>query len=316
MRPKVSIIIPIYNVAEYVDASIEAAFNQSYKDIEYIIIDDCGSDNSMARVNQLINSDAYKDKVVKIIHQEYNKGVSVARNTGVANATGEYLFFMDSDDIITPTCIESHVNAIIVSKADYTIGGVDVVGAKSLHVKKSKHQIYDDAILGSYLNGEWDSGPWNKLISKNYILNKRIAFTEGIRYEDMLWGYQMAKSATKVEQLSDVTYQYIIHGGSFVTSKNSYSKIIDLITVINTINADVVREEFVDAKNHYVSFWKFNAALLLLHFEGTNKQRKDLYNRIQQIRSKYGVYNLLLSLPFWAFFSIVFLPYTLYKSLQ
>ena len=95
---KVSIIIPIYNVAPYIKRCLQSVADQTYKDIECILIDDCGSDNSINLAKEFIYD--YKGNILfTILHHEENKGLSAARNTGLRYAKGEYVYFLDSDDI-------------------------------------------------------------------------------------------------------------------------------------------------------------------------------------------------------------------------
>ena len=120
MKDFVSIIIPIYNVEEYIEETLRSALNQTYKNIEYVLVDDCGTDESMEKVYKLLDSDAYKNKVVKVIKHDINKGVSAARNTGVINSSSEYVYFMDSDDIIPHLCRFVSKNAKIKTCAQRT----------------------------------------------------------------------------------------------------------------------------------------------------------------------------------------------------
>lgn len=317
MKDFVSIIIPIYNVEEYIEKSLLSALNQTYENIEYVLVDDCGTDGSMSKVYDLLESDAYKNRKVKVIKHECNRGVSVARNTGVRNSTSEYIYFMDSDDIIVPECIELHVNAIKSSKVDFTVGGMETIGSKSIHIHKLVSKRLEGSILTSFFKRDWDPGPCNKLIRKDFILKNGIEFTEGIRFEDVLWSYYMAKNATTVELIESQTYKYIIHKDSFVTSKNSVSKIEDLITVIKAINDDCIEKDVLSLRGKYVSFLKFNASLLLLNFSGTKNQKKELYNCIRDIKcSKTNIYGVILKLPYWAFNVFFSLLYISYKKLQ
>ena len=102
---KVSIIIPIYNVESYIANCLHSVFNQTYKDLEIILVDDCGTDKSMDVAKEIIRK--YKNDFHIIIeHHTYNKGLSAARNTGLKKSTGEFIYFLDSDDTISNDCIE------------------------------------------------------------------------------------------------------------------------------------------------------------------------------------------------------------------
>ena len=125
----VSIVIPLYNVREYVESALNSALNQTFKSIEYILVDDCSTDGTMDIVESVLQNH-YRKSDVYILHHKVNKGLSAARNTGLENSSGEYVFFMDSDDEITVDCIEHHYNAIKSNSVDFTIANIKLVGAK------------------------------------------------------------------------------------------------------------------------------------------------------------------------------------------
>ena len=102
---KISIIVPVYNVEQYIKECFGSISTQTYKgEMECIFVDDCGQDNSVTMLNNLIKD--YQGLIkFRIIHHDHNKGLSGARNTGILHATGDYLYFIDSDDTITPDCI-------------------------------------------------------------------------------------------------------------------------------------------------------------------------------------------------------------------
>ena len=111
----ISIIIPVYQVSDYVERCIRSVMSQTFTDIECIIVDDVTEDDSIEKCQRLI--DEYNNNLngkegirFKILHHEVNRGLSAARNTGTKAATGEYFFYLDSDDEITPDCIEKHVS--------------------------------------------------------------------------------------------------------------------------------------------------------------------------------------------------------------
>ena len=103
---KVSIIIPIYNVEPYIERCLQSVVSQTYPYFECILIDDCGNDRSMPFAEQFIQN--YSGEIhFRILRHENNCGLSSARNTGMKAANGDYIYFMDSDDAITPECIET-----------------------------------------------------------------------------------------------------------------------------------------------------------------------------------------------------------------
>lgn len=120
-NPLVSIVIPIYNVEEYLDRCILSVVNQSYREMEIILVDDGSPD----RCPQMCDDWAQKDTRIKVIHKE-NAGLGFARNTGIEHATGAYIFFFDSDDYVEPNTVEACVRIAMDNNADIVCFGNDV----------------------------------------------------------------------------------------------------------------------------------------------------------------------------------------------
>ena len=175
---KVSLAIPIYNVSLFVERALLSVLNQTYDNIEYLIVDDKGQDDSMDIVHRIIK-DHPRGKDVRIIEHPYNIGLGATRNTAIDNAQGEYLFFMDSDDEIIPTCIE-----ILVHKMQEH--PVDFIAAS--HMKKDlsgkTYPTYspiliqgDDLPVAQYRyaqNNDIYVMSWNKLYNLNFLKSHNI----------------------------------------------------------------------------------------------------------------------------------------------
>ena len=104
---KVSIIIPVYNVVDYIERCWKSVNAQTYSDIELIFVDDCGTDESISKLETLISEGSRFP--VQIIKHKKNRGLSAARNTGIEASSGDYVYFLDSDDDLVPSCIEELV---------------------------------------------------------------------------------------------------------------------------------------------------------------------------------------------------------------
>ena len=113
---KVTVIIPVYNTEKYLAECIESAINQSLRDIEIILVDDASPDNA----GKICDEYAAKDSRIKVIHQE-NQGVSAARNNGLEHANGEYVYFLDSDDMIEESFLEKAYNVAKANDSDLTV---------------------------------------------------------------------------------------------------------------------------------------------------------------------------------------------------
>ena len=120
--PKISVIVPVYNVEEYLDVCLDTIIMQTFKDFEVICVDDGTQDSS----GEILDKYALFDKRIKVIHQE-NKGLSGARNTGVEAANGEYIMFVDSDDYISPLMLENLYKNVKQNKSDFVFCNLCIV---------------------------------------------------------------------------------------------------------------------------------------------------------------------------------------------
>lgn len=322
MKNLVSIIIPIYNVALYIEESLLSALNQTYSNIEYIIVDDCGVDNSMSIVEILKQSHPHKD--IKIIHHPQNKGLSAARNTGIANASGDYIFFMDSDDIISCDCIEKHLDAIQKYDADFTDANVRVIGGrkKLFNTIKSISLIKTSDIMFGCIMGDIHFTACNKLYNKNFLIKNDILFLEGLIYEDVMWTFDIAQNARKVVVIPDFTYHYIIRGGSITTNVSTKQIIKRFDSWIYVINYIIQIAQTFPNKKLQISIYRwlskirFKISAILVSTDVNEEIKRKYYNEINSIRIRTyssGVYSAVCSIPYCLFKSIFG---TLYKMLK
>ena len=212
---KVSIIVPMYGVEKYIKDCLESVAAQTFKDIECIVIDDYSPDHSYDIAREFI--DDYKGEIeFKIVRHQVNKGLSGARNTGIESSTGEYLFFLDSDDLIT----ENAIDVLYSNKrdADLTMGNnlifSDYTGEIIRQPKTtSKDYYYFDSLYDYMTNPDIvvlnNYGlAWNKLFKKSFIDEHKLRFDEGIYFEDDVWSYKVYSHGPKIVVISEATYKY------------------------------------------------------------------------------------------------------------
>jgi len=279
-----SIILPIYNVAPFLKECLDSILYQTYQDFEVIAVDDCGTDNSISIV------ESYSNKLnINIIHHNHNRGLSAARNSGLEIAKGEYILFVDSDDILAPDCLEKLMAMAEVSHAEMVIGNVDCFGEESSCVprlKYDKEKIIEgrDNALMEYLQGKYYMMAWNKLIRKYFLVKHNIQFVEGLIHEDNPWALQVAAKAEKIAMIPDVTYHYRVREGSLQTDKNfdrhfdAYCKIVELVG--NNV-AEILTSGYCNKE--YVRYWYERQKALLygnVFASGTAEQQKKMYSLI------------------------------------
>lgn len=216
---KISIIVPVYNVAPYVGRCINSVIGQTYDGpLECIIVDDKGQDNSMEIVREILSSYTGKIEFHIIVH-ESNKGLSGARNTGIKNAQGDYVYFLDSDDEIVPECIEC------MAKIAVLYPGVDIVQGNMV-VTDEYYRGYDISrrnfppfssdrkwIIRHMLE-DIPTTAWNKLIRRQLILDHALYFKEGLAKEDEHWKFSSYRKISSIAFCNKPTYIYYVNPGS------------------------------------------------------------------------------------------------------
>lgn len=217
---KVSIIVPVYKVEKYIERCARSLFEQTYEDLEYIFVDDCSPDNSIAILNRVVEDYPQRQQQVHIIRHEKNTGQSGARNTGIKAAAGDYIFFLDSDDEVSRDCIQKMTAPLKQKHYDFVTANFQPIGyhIDLLLLKLEEGEYSGDQVLETYCRGCWYVMPWNKLLNREFILRNELFFCQGIIYEDELWAYQLACCAKSMYALRDVTVKYYKNEGSTMTS--------------------------------------------------------------------------------------------------
>lgn len=205
---KFSIILPIYNVEKYLSKCLDSIINQTHRNIEIICINDGSTDNSL----QILEEYTQKDGRIKIINQK-NQGVSIARNVGIENATGDYILFIDADDWIELDACEVLLNTINNKKFDLIYFNYYAINSNI----KRKINIVNKKITKNYFltNG----GLWNCCYNADFIKKNKISFPKDIKIsEDLVFKTIIILNNPKIEVISEPLYNY------FYTRENSATK--------------------------------------------------------------------------------------------
>ena len=225
MTQKISVIVPIYKVEKYLKRCIDSILNQTYKNIEVILVDDGSPDNCGKICDEYLK----KDKRIKVIHKE-NGGLSSARNAGLEIATGDYIGFVDSDDWIEPKMYEILITNAINYDAQVSVGGVvDLLEldngyktTKSTFDGNIKIECLDkkDAMKKFFLES-WSA--WDKIYRRDVHID--IRFPEGRINEDEAIAMSILDRCDKIVYTNEVFYNYISRPNSITTSKFSEKKL-------------------------------------------------------------------------------------------
>ena len=208
MEELISVIVPIYNVEKYLNKCIESIINQSYSNLEIILVDDGSKDNS----GVMCDSYLLKDNRIKVIHKE-NGGLSDARNVGIEKAKGEYIIFIDSDDWIDKKMIETLYNIIKKDNSDISICDYFLAYSEEIQTQKEDIEIINlsniEALKKIY---DKDLGvcmivAWNKLYKRN-LFKDDIRYPYGKIHEDEFTTYKLLYKAKKISYINQKMYYY------------------------------------------------------------------------------------------------------------
>lgn len=205
---EVSIILPVYNVEKYIHKCIYSILDQSFRNFELIVIDDCGSDNSIAICEKILGD---SDICYKIIHNKINKGLSESRNIGIDNSNSKFILFVDSDDWIDPFTLEKLYVAAQENNADF-------VSCRIIKYWEDSNEFYKlpnlndgtytaEDYLNAYFNNKTNPEVWSKLIKRNLL--EDIKFPKKVIFEDLLTVPYIIKKANKIIQINEYLYFYV-----------------------------------------------------------------------------------------------------------
>lgn len=265
---RISVIVPVYNVEKYLDECVQSILNQTYDNIELVLVDDGSTDGS----SEICDKYGKIDSRVKVIHKE-NRGVSSARNKGLDIAKGEFIVFIDSDDCIHPQMIEILYEGIKENNSDISI--CEYKRYQENEVIENKIYNKDIINFNNYTNIEGLHNlqkekrisftvPWNKLYKKNLFDNLR--YYEGKIHEDEFIIHELLYKCNLISYTSLKLYYYLKRDNSIMGSQNNLS-------YLDGLDAYSERIKFYKKINQ-IQFIKDLELIYVNHF-------LDFYNRIK-----------------------------------
>lgn len=296
---QLSIIIPIYNVEDYIRLCLESAYQQGLDEnsFEVILVNDGTKDNSMGVINDIVSS--HRNIIIK---NQTNQGLSAARNTGLSVAKGEYILFLDSDDLLLPNSLSPLLNEAIKKDVDLVIADF---------TKKTNEEISNNSFseennyLVSVTSGKElflnNLDPrqcyvWRTIYKKSFIDGNHISFIPGIYFEDVPFTVECYLKARKCLKTTKLFYIYRQRENSIVSSIN-LKKLKDLNEVIASLwkmKTDLRLPYDFDRKLMDTIFATFSIAIwYIIHDKELLKQRRlyieDLNKRVPNLKFNNGI---------------------------
>ncbi len=225
--PKVSIIIPVYNVEAYLEKCLDSAIFQTLQDIEMIVVNDESTDNSL----HIIHTYAEKDPRIVVIDQK-NRGLGGARNSGIEVAKGEYLFFLDSDDYIAPDTLETLYHHAQEHQLDLIVFNYTKVDEKGTPLTTTN---FGNAILSKeeafrkIVSLKTSPQAWNKLYRRDLFIDHNIRYPEKFLHEDLPVTYRLFWYTDQIGYIENSFYFWLTRTGS-ITQKFTFDHINDITT--------------------------------------------------------------------------------------
>ena len=270
--PKVSIVVPIYNVEKYLEKCLNTLINQTLSDIQIILVNDGSSDNSGKIAKEFQKK--YPEKIIYL--EKENGGLSDARNFGILHATGEYIAFLDSDDYVELSIYEEMYNLAKKENSDmvecdfyweYPEKSKQDIG----HIYEGKKEMLEKVRVVA----------WNKLIKRDVLEEAQVWFPKGYRYEDVEFTYKLIPYLEKVSFLKKPYIHYMQREGSISNSQNERTKeIFEVLEhVIEFYKEKELYEEYKIQLEYIYTRYLLCSSLLRMVKIQDKKVRKELLNK-------------------------------------
>lgn len=320
--PLVSVIVPIYNVEKYVGACVDSILMQSYKNLEIILVNDGSTDNS----REIIQKYEY-NPCCRIVDKP-NGGSSSARNAGLSSANGEYVYFIDSDDMIHEQAVELLVNEMIRKEADFCCYRIAFVSEKNGNRRIHGHdfkvtllddpeEIFRDTLLGINIK----TTAWSNFFRRSFLVDNSIWFQEGIINEDSLFSIICSINAHRVAFLNRVLYYALERTGSI--SRNIKKEHITTYSIIfNSIKGILESKNlFAGYKNYYYAGYTKQVLFALVQIAFRVKDKQHFLNLFRELEKELymnvvvGKYIKLVSNTYYLLYRLSLYPALFYRCI-
>lgn len=292
----VSVIIPVYNSAEYLDECVESILSQDYQNIEIIFVNDGSTDSSV----QIIQKYMISDKRIKLI-SKINGGVSSARNVGIDSARGDYICFCDADDVLAKDYVSHLLYLIIKYDADISL----VYSWATTFRKTNKHSLKECTIdnlgaLYKLLTYRLTIGVYCKMFSRKLLFSNNIRFVEDIFIgEGFNFNVDCFLVSTKVAMSNKTIYFYRRNNENSATTKFALKKWKNAIFAINRIgNRLPSTNKKIMRAFQYAKWHTYNDAFNSTALSGVNEDNKDFYYETKKYSTHFAYTSFFVKISF------------------
>lgn len=264
MKSLVSIIIPVYGVQDHIEKCMHSLLLQSYGNIEYVVVDDCTPDKSIEIVERIIGLYSDRKSSVKIIKHNQNKGLPAARNTGLAEAKGEYIFHCDSDDWIESNMIADMVE--VAERDDVDIVYTDFYLSFHQNQRYMSQPTHDnpEKCIGAMLSGKMKFNVWNKLVRTNLYTENNIFFPEGRSMGEDMAMFKLFCHAKRAKHIPKAYYHYMQTNPNAFTKRMSQKQLDDILFNVTESENYIKQVKGQELYKSELNYFKLNMKLPFL----------------------------------------------------
>jgi glycosyltransferase involved in cell wall biosynthesis len=259
----VSIIVPIYKVENFIERCVRSLFEQTLANVEYVFVDDCSPDRSMEKLRQVMTEYEHKSLTIKIVAHEQNKGLPRARNSGLAVATGEYIFHCDSDDWIEKDAMEKMYQSAQDNQVDIVWCDWFLSFQNNERYMQQKETETPIACIRSLLAGGLKYNVWNKLVKRSLYVDHHIRFPDGFGMGEDMTMIKLFAFAEKVSYLPVALYHYTQLNINAFTKSFSEQYLLQVSHNANNI-IDFINTRYGNRFEMEIYFFKLNIKLPFL----------------------------------------------------
>lgn len=294
-KPVISIIIPVFNAEKTISTCLNSLFAQTYNSLELLFVNDCCTDNSFEVIRKFIDSNSHKTGIsAKIINLEKNRGVASARNTGLDNASGEYIYYVDSDDWMEPDLIEMLVKEAETKKSDIVGCEWFLTYKQNERYMKQASATSPDEAFRKMTGGVLRWNLWLFMTKRSLYEDNNIRFTEGQNMgEDMMVMGKLFLSASSVSIVHKPLYHYIQTNESSLTKDVSEKHLAQVTANLEELERFTFQKKGIEYATQ-IHFLKLNIKLPLLISDNDNMHRR--WMQMFPESNKYIMQNRLLPL--------------------
>lgn len=272
--PRITVIVPIYNVEQYLRRCIESVLNQSFQDFELICVNDCTPDRSMEIVDEFVK---HYPEQVKIINNKQNMGLGAAREQGLKQARGEYIVFFDSDDYVKQDYLATYLAEMERSGADIVMGGYIRKGEKQEIIFSMKDTQYTPWLYPAV---------WMRMYRRSFLQKHNLDF-RGIRiYEDNPFNYRCMLEGARVSVIDYCGYYYICNSASITQTKNGVEKYRRFVDNFRAVYEEYQGTEAFHKNQQMLEYVYLSAILSCMLLQCHHSGKQDAYLLYQDYKMR------------------------------